>query len=294
MLLCGHDHHLIHHHGWDVDIGPDGHPRFYPPPSIDPTRTPDRPGDHPPYHVRALEAQGLVALVEVRSRRGLDRAGAGGQRRRLRHLPRRHGCRRRRSPPGGRLSAAYLIALAARAVREVGALVRGAERAGKPLPTLSVDADVRFRSAAERAAFADDLAAAVRTLAARYHDEAAPGGRWYRVVALSHPRPTERKQTMTGTDRVIDLSVEVPGTPEEVWEAIATGPGITSWFIPIEVEEREGGTSRSDWGDFGPETAGRGVGAAPPGRLRGRRRGAGLAYEWLVEAATAAPASCAS
>ena len=32
--------------------------------------------------------------------------------------------------------------------------------------------------------------------------------------------------------REIRLEVEVPGTPEQVWEAIATGPGITSWFVP--------------------------------------------------------------
>ena len=54
---------------------------------------------------------------------------------------------------------------------------------------MTVDTDIRFASAADRAAFADDLAAAVRALAARYHDQDAPGGRWYRLVALSHPRP---------------------------------------------------------------------------------------------------------
>lgn len=41
--------------------------------------------------------------------------------------------------------------------------------------------------------------------------------------------------------RSIELEVEVPGTPEQVWQAIATGPGISSWFAPTEVEEREGG-----------------------------------------------------
>ena len=35
-------------------------------------------------------------------------------------------------------------------------------------------------------------------------------------------------------------SVQVPGTPEEVWQAIATGPGISSWFVPAEFEERDG------------------------------------------------------
>jgi uncharacterized protein YndB with AHSA1/START domain len=41
--------------------------------------------------------------------------------------------------------------------------------------------------------------------------------------------------------RSISLQVEVPGTPQEVWEAIATGPGISAWFVPSQVDEREGG-----------------------------------------------------
>jgi uncharacterized protein YndB with AHSA1/START domain len=40
--------------------------------------------------------------------------------------------------------------------------------------------------------------------------------------------------------RSIQMEVEVPGTPEEVWQAIATGPGISSWFVPTEIEERDG------------------------------------------------------
>jgi uncharacterized protein YndB with AHSA1/START domain len=40
--------------------------------------------------------------------------------------------------------------------------------------------------------------------------------------------------------RSIQVEVEVPGTPEEVWQAIASGPGISSWFAPTEIEERDG------------------------------------------------------
>ena len=40
--------------------------------------------------------------------------------------------------------------------------------------------------------------------------------------------------------RSIQVEVEVPGTPEEVWQAIATGPGISSWFVPAEFEEKDG------------------------------------------------------
>ena len=85
--------------------------------------------------------------------------------------------------------------------------------------------------------------------------------------------------------RVIDLSVEVPGTPELVWEAIATGPGITSWFVPHEVEEHEGGTVRMDFGPGFGEAVARVAAWEPPHRVvfigEGERA---LAYEWLVEA----------
>ena len=94
---------------------------------------------------------------------------------------------------GDRMSAAYLVAVAARAVREVGQLIRGAERAGKRLPTLSIDANVCLASPEDRAALADELAEAVRRIAAKYHDESAEGGRWYRVIAISHPRPAEKE-----------------------------------------------------------------------------------------------------
>jgi uncharacterized protein YndB with AHSA1/START domain len=40
--------------------------------------------------------------------------------------------------------------------------------------------------------------------------------------------------------RSIQVEVEVPGTPEEVWQAIATGPGLSAWFVPTEFEERDG------------------------------------------------------
>lgn len=88
---------------------------------------------------------------------------------------------------------------------------------------------------------------------------------------------------MTET-RSIELSVEVPGTPEEVWETIATGPGITSWFTPMEVDGRVGGEVVMDFGAFGKETA-TVTAWEPPSRVvfegGGERP---LAYEWLVEA----------
>jgi uncharacterized protein YndB with AHSA1/START domain len=84
--------------------------------------------------------------------------------------------------------------------------------------------------------------------------------------------------------RVIDLSVEVPGTPEEVWDAVATGPGITSWFVPHQVAEHEGGTVTMSFGSMGEEHATVSV-WDPPHRVVFVGGGEHpLAYEWLVEA----------
>ncbi len=146
------------------------------------------------YHLKALQEHGLVVEVDQRRHGGLTERVLAASASSYVVSPRAMG------PAGAdpanvrdTLSASYLVALAARVVREMGALISGARRAGKTLPTLSIDADVRFASAAQRAAFAEDLAAAVRATVSRYHDESTPGGRWYRVVAVSHPRPAKER-----------------------------------------------------------------------------------------------------
>jgi DNA-binding transcriptional ArsR family regulator len=150
------------------------------------------------YHVRALEAQGLVELVEVRSRRGCSerimQASAAA------YVLSPDALGPAAADPvrtADRLSAGYLLALAGRTIREVATLRKSADAAGKKLPTLSIDTEIRFRSAAERAAFTHDLAESVATLAARYHDESAPRGRWSRLVVLAHPRPAPHESGVT-------------------------------------------------------------------------------------------------
>ena len=59
--------------------------------------------------------------------------------------------------------------------------------------------------------------------------------------------------------RSVQVEVEVPGTPEEVWQAIATGPGISSWFVPAEFEERDGKPVAVKL-NFGPGMESRSVG----------------------------------
>ena len=93
--------------------------------------------------------------------------------------------------------------------------------------------------------------------------------------------------TDTPDTRSIDLSVDVDGTPEEVWRAIATGPGISSWYVPHEVEEREGGAASASFGP-GPEMQipGRVTVWDPPRRIvfEGDDPSSTLAFEWIVEA----------
>jgi uncharacterized protein YndB with AHSA1/START domain len=62
-----------------------------------------------------------------------------------------------------------------------------------------------------------------------------------------------------------EFSIDVPGTPEEVWAAIATGAGVTSWFLPTDLDEREGGTMVAHMGDT--ESRGTVTGWDPPRRL---------------------------
>ena len=90
-----------------------------------------------------------------------------------------------------RLSASYLIAVAARIVREVGGLWRRARSENKRLATLSLDTVIRFTSPAERAAFTDELTTAVAALAAKYHDATTASSRPHRLVVASYPAPND-------------------------------------------------------------------------------------------------------
>jgi hypothetical protein len=89
--------------------------------------------------------------------------------------------------------------------------------------------------------------------------------------------------------RSVQVEVEVPGTPEEVWKAIATGPGISSWFVPTEFEERDG-KPVAVTSNFGPGMEPRSAVTAwdPPRMFAAQGEGWGgsppIATEWSVEA----------
>lgn len=142
------------------------------------------------YHLRALEAHGLLRPVERRQWGGLVERRMVATAASYVVSPAALG--EAASDPArssDRLSAHYLIALAARVVREVGDLLRGAKEQGKHLATLSIDTEVRFRSPVERAAFTAELTQTITGLVARYHDAEVPGGRAHRLILVAHPSP---------------------------------------------------------------------------------------------------------
>ena len=140
------------------------------------------------YHLRALEERGLARVAE-------ERRWGGITERRLvataaSYVVSPDALGPLASDPertADRLSAGYLIALAARAVREVGRLVRRARVEEKRLATLSLDTQVNFATPADRADFTHELGEAITNLVARYHRPEAPDGRVHRLVVLAHP-----------------------------------------------------------------------------------------------------------
>src|SRR5206468_7622825 len=142
------------------------------------------------YHLRALEAHGLVRLAQERKWGGLTERLLVATAASYVVSPSAMGpVAADPNREVDRLSASYLIALGARIVREVGDLVRRANESGKRLATLSLDTEVRFRSPTDRAAFSHELTEAITRLVSKYHDESAAGGRAHRLVVVAHPLP---------------------------------------------------------------------------------------------------------
>jgi len=146
------------------------------------------------YHLRALETHGLVRPVEERRWGGIVERRVVATAASYVVSPAALGhAANDPERTSDRLSAHYLIALAARVVREVGELLRGSKEQRKQLATLALDTEIRFRTPAERAAFTAELTESMTGLLARYHDAAAPGGRAHRLILVAHPSPRKPK-----------------------------------------------------------------------------------------------------
>jgi len=141
------------------------------------------------YHLRELEREGLVELVEERRKGNCVERVLRATARAYVISPGALGGLASADPAEirDRFSAAYLIALAAQALHEVAELHARAEAERKRLATFALQVDVRFASAADRSAFAEELANVVAGLASRYHDDHAPGGRRFRFLVGGYP-----------------------------------------------------------------------------------------------------------
>lgn len=151
------------------------------------------------YHLKELERHGLVELVEERRKGNVTERVYSATALSYVISPATLAAVSPdpdRAPD--RLSARWLLALGSRLVQEVGTLLTGSARAGKPVATYAVDAQVRFASAADRAAFAEELTQAVAALVSRYHAENAAHGRDHRIVVGLHPIPAPPTATEPG------------------------------------------------------------------------------------------------
>jgi DNA-binding transcriptional ArsR family regulator len=120
------------------------------------------------YHLRALEREGQVELVDERRRRGFVE-------RRLKAVAR------------DRFSSAYLAAAAARTAADVGVLRERAQSAGQQLATFALETEIRFASPGDLRAFADELAAETARLTAKYDRPDHARARRFRLLAGAHP-----------------------------------------------------------------------------------------------------------
>jgi len=163
----------------------------------------DLPRQQVSYHLRELEQAGLVELVEERrkgnciervvraaarsyviSPAALGKLGATPEQQR------------------DRFSIGYLVALAARAIRDLAVICGRADKAGKRVSTLAFEVDIRFASAETRNAFAEDLANSIARLAAKYHDESAPAGRRFRLFTGVYPVITREEPLEPNSIRI--------------------------------------------------------------------------------------------
>lgn len=145
------------------------------------------------YHLRELEEVGLLELREERRRGNFaERVLEPTARRFVVDPGALDAALDDDLPAGDRFSAAYLVALAARAIRELADVRERADREGKRLASATVQSEVRLASPEAFRSFVDELADAVAGVVARHHDsDDAPGagGRRFRVFTGTYQAP---------------------------------------------------------------------------------------------------------
>lgn len=154
------------------------------------------------YHLRTLEKEGFVELVEERRKGNCMERVVRATARSFVIDPAVLGTLG--ADPSqfqDRFSATYLVAVAAKTIRDVAGLRTRAEKAGKRLATFTLQTEVRFATAADRAAFVEELTNEIVRLAAKHNNEQAPGGRRFQFVLGGYPSvtatPSEPQETKT-------------------------------------------------------------------------------------------------
>ena len=142
------------------------------------------------YHLRELERAGLVELVEER-RRGncVERVVVATARHYVISPEVLGGLGASLDEVRDHFSSTSLVAVAARAIRELGELRARAEEQGERLATLTLESELCFASIEARNAFAKELSDVIARLVVKYHDAKAPAGRMFRLVAGAYPSP---------------------------------------------------------------------------------------------------------
>jgi DNA-binding transcriptional ArsR family regulator len=150
------------------------------------------------YHLRELERRGLVECVEERRKGNCTERILRTTARSFVISPEALGALGA-TPDAARdrFSASYVIAVAARTIQEVSSLESRARAQHKRIATLGLDSEIRFATAASRAAFAEELSDQIAALVAKYHDDKTPGGRRFRLTTVVHPVPSPEHQPPT-------------------------------------------------------------------------------------------------
>jgi DNA-binding transcriptional ArsR family regulator len=153
------------------------------------------------YHLRVLEDAGLIEMVEARQRRGRVERVMRPSARRFVVDPATVGTLAGADPDaiGDRFSAAYLVALAARAITELAALLARSAARRERLATASFNTRIRLASPAHYRTFVDELNQAVAGVVARHH-EAGGEGRWFRVIGAAYPASAPTNATEDSTN----------------------------------------------------------------------------------------------
>ena len=144
------------------------------------------------YHLRELEKGGLLELVEERRKGNVIERVVRATAHSYLISPETLG--ELAADPADvqdRLSVAYLVAVAGQVIRDLGILRSRADAADKRLGTFTMRSEIRFCSASDRRAFAEELTEAITRLIAKYHDESATGGRRFKFLTGIYPAITK-------------------------------------------------------------------------------------------------------